>query len=60
MCCFRSLTLVIFIGIILAKRYDHTDGVNQIGFIIIYVLQPIIVKLYTSVNLLYPLISSSS
>ena len=41
---FRSLTVAIFIGIVLANKYRDVDGVNQIGFIIVNCLQSIIVS----------------
>lgn len=38
----KSLTVAIFIGIVLANKYRDVDGINQIGFIIVNCLQSII------------------
>ena len=53
--CCRSLTIAIFIGIILGNHQKHSTTVNQIGFIIINIVQPIIVS-HILANLLYPFV----
>ncbi|XP_065910576.1 uncharacterized protein [Dysidea avara] len=43
----KSLSLIIFIGITMGSKYQHTDGTNQIGFVLVNIIQLVILMVYS-------------